>query len=68
MEVEYGSEVIDSNGKSLGTVNYVMRNTWTGEISKFIVRREAPERDLFVSVQDGCTKCYRECSFSWSFS
>ena len=52
MEVEYGSEVVDSNGKSLGTVNYVMRNTWTGEISKFMVRREAPEKDLFISIQD----------------
>jgi sporulation protein YlmC with PRC-barrel domain len=52
MEVEYGSEVLDSNGKSLGTVDYVMRNTWTGEISKFMVRRKAPDRDLFISVQD----------------
>lgn len=52
MEVKYGSNVIDSNSKSLGTVDYVMRNTWTGEISKFMVRRKAPERDLFILLQD----------------
>jgi len=52
MEVEYGSDVIDSNGKPLGTIDYVMRNTWTGEITKFMIRRKAPERDLFISLQD----------------
>ena len=52
MEIEYGVEVIDRNGKALGTVDYVIRNTWTGEISKFTVRREPPERELLFSLQD----------------
>ena len=50
MEIEYGAEVIDKNGKVLGTVDHLMRNTWTGEISKFAVRRK--DRDLFFSIED----------------
>ena len=52
MEIEYGAEVVDKNGKVLGTVDHLMRNTWTGEISKFVVRRGAPQTDLFISPQD----------------
>lgn len=52
MEIEYGAEVMDRDGKVLGTVDYVIRNTWTGEISKFMVRRESPDRGLFFSLQD----------------
>jgi len=52
MEIEYGAEVMDRNNKVLGTVDYVMRNSWTGEISKFMVRRKAPDRDLFFSPED----------------
>jgi len=52
MDLEYGATVVDRNGKALGTINHLVRNTWTGEISKFMVRRKAPERDLFLSPQD----------------
>ena len=52
MEIEYGAEVMDRNDKVLGTVAHVIRNTWTGEISKFMVRRKAPDRDLFLSPQE----------------
>ena len=52
MEIEYGAEVIDRNGKVLGTVDHLVRNTWTGEISKFMVRRKGPDRDLFFSIED----------------
>ena len=52
MEIEYGAEVIDRNGKVIGTVAHVIRNSWTGEISKFVVRRKAPDRDLFLSPED----------------
>jgi len=52
MQLEYGTEVIDRNGKILGTVGQVMRNSWTGEISKFIVHQETPSRDRFFSPQD----------------
>jgi len=52
MEIEYGAEVIDRDGKVLGTVNYVIRNSWTGEISKFMVRREPPDRGLLFSLEE----------------
>ena len=52
MEIEYGAEVMDRNNKVLGTVDYVMRNAWTGEISKFMVRRKAPDGDLFLSPEE----------------
>jgi sporulation protein YlmC with PRC-barrel domain len=52
MDIEYGAEVIDRDGKSLGTVDYVIRNSWTGEISKFMIRREPPASELLFSPQD----------------
>ena len=52
MEIEYGAEVMDRNGRVLGTVDHLMRNTWTGEISKFMIRRKAPDSDLLFSVED----------------
>jgi len=52
MEIEYGAKVIGRNGNVLGTVGYIIRNSWTGEISKFMVYRQAPKGDLFFSPQD----------------
>jgi len=52
LEIEYGAKVIDRNGKVLGTVDYIIRNTWTGEISKFMIRRKAPDRELFLSPEE----------------
>ena len=52
MEPEYGAEVVDQKGKILGTVAHLVRNAWTGEVSKFVVRREAPDKDLFLSTED----------------
>jgi len=52
MEIEYGAEVMDRDDKVLGTVAHVIRNSWTGEISKFVVRRKAPDRDLFLSPEE----------------
>jgi len=51
MAIEYGAKVIDANGEVLGTVDHLIHNTLTGEIKKFVVRRKAPEPDLFVSSQ-----------------
>jgi sporulation protein YlmC with PRC-barrel domain len=52
MEIEYGAEVKDKNGKALGTVNKVIRDSWTGEISKFQVSTELTELDPFVSPEN----------------
>jgi sporulation protein YlmC with PRC-barrel domain len=52
MELRFGNEVIDRNGKPLGTVDHLVRNTWTGEISKFVVRRKVLDKDLFLSAEN----------------
>jgi len=52
MEIDYGAEVRDKNGKVLGTVNKVIRDSWTGEISKFQVSTELTDLDLFVSPEN----------------
>lgn len=52
MEIPYGAEVVDKNGKVLGTVNHVVRDTWTGEVRKFMVRQKAPNTDLLLSPAD----------------
>ena len=52
MRIRYGARVFDKNNKPIGKVDHLMRNTLTGEISKFVVNREPPQKDLFLSPQD----------------
>jgi len=52
MQIDYGAEVKDKNGKKLGTVNKVIRDSWTGEVSKFQVSNEQSDIDLFISPKD----------------
>ena len=48
MEIEYGARVKDKNGKVLGKVNNIIRDTWTGEISKFQVTSVVISLLLFI--------------------
>lgn len=52
MNMEYGAQVVDKRGQVVGNVNYVMRNTWTGEIIKFKVRPKQPDKDLVLLPED----------------
>jgi len=52
MDIDYGAKVIDRDGEVLGTVDYVIRNSWTGEISKFRVSRDMPRSDLMLSPEE----------------
>ncbi len=52
MEIEYDTKVVDRNGKVVGVVDYIMRNTWTGEISKFMVRQSTLGKEVFFSAED----------------
>jgi sporulation protein YlmC with PRC-barrel domain len=52
MEPEFKAKVVDRDGKELGTVDHLVRDTWSGEIRKFVVRREEPEKDLFLTPED----------------
>ena len=51
MEIEYGATVVDEKGSTLGTVGRIIRDSWTGEVKKFVVRREAPDNDLFIAPE-----------------
>jgi hypothetical protein len=50
--VEYGAEVFDKNDKLLGTVNYIVKDAWTGETSGFKVSSEKTKSDLLISTKD----------------
>jgi sporulation protein YlmC with PRC-barrel domain len=52
MKIKPGAEVIDKNGKVLGSVDLVAHDGWSGEIRKFIVNRKPPEKDLFLATED----------------
>ena len=52
MEIEYGAEVVDKSGKVLGTIDHIIRDTWTGDIRKFMIRNKLPDKDLMFSPQD----------------
>lgn len=40
MDIEYGMTVVDKNDKSLGTVDHIVMDSWSGEPRKYIVRLE----------------------------
>ena len=68
MEIEMGCEVIDKNGKVLGTVDYIIRNSWTGEISKFMIRKKLPDKDLMFSPQDVLEATKSRIRINFSFN
>ena len=49
MDIEYGMVVVDKNNQTLGTVNQVILDTWSGEPRKFVVRQE--ESAFFFTPQ-----------------
>lgn len=52
MEIKYGAEVLDKTGKVLGTIDYIVRDTYTGDIREFKVNSDLVEADLFYSPED----------------
>ena len=52
MNIEYGLKVVDKNGKTLGTVDHIVLDTWTGEQRKFVIRRKEQDRDIFFSPEN----------------
>jgi len=49
MDVEYGMLVVDKNGKSLGTVDHIVMDSWSGEPRKFIVRLDDEVSAVYFS-------------------
>ena len=52
MDIEVGARVEDKNGRFLGSVKNVVRDSWTGEIKKFGCREGNLENTLFYSPED----------------
>ena len=52
MEVVNGARVVDQNGKDIGNVGEIIRDSWTGEIKKFMVKTENVLDELIYSVED----------------
>ncbi len=52
MEIKPGIQVVDKNGKVVGSVNHLARDGWSGEVKKFIVNRKPPDKDLFLTPDD----------------
>ena len=49
---QIGAEVVGKNGKSLGKIDYIIRDTWSGDIKKYIIYRKPPDTDLSFSPED----------------
>lgn len=49
MNLKYGVLVEDKNKKALGSIDHIVLDTWSGEQRKFVVRRDAPQSDIFFS-------------------
>ena len=52
IEIEYGAEVRDKTNKVVGTVNHVVRDTWSGKIGQFSVSTELTDTELFYTPKD----------------
>jgi hypothetical protein len=52
MDIEYGTLVVDGDDKVLGTVDYVIRNSWTGEVSKFRVNQNQSGSEFMCSPEN----------------
>ena len=49
---QFGLEVVDKNGRSLGKIDYIVRDSWSGDIKKYIIYRKHPDKDLSFSPDD----------------
>lgn len=49
MDIEYGMLVVDKNGKSPGTVDHIVMDSWSGEPRKFVVRLEDEVSAVYFS-------------------
>ncbi len=52
MDIEYGTLVVDKNGKSLGTVDHIVLDSWSGEPRKFVVRLEDEVSAVYFLPKD----------------
>ena len=49
---QFGVEVVDKKGRSLGKIDYIIRDSWSGDIKKYIIYRTRPDEDTSFSPDD----------------
>ena len=49
---QFGTEVLDKNGRRLGKIDYVILDTWSGDVKKYIVYRQPPDKDVSFAPDD----------------
>ena len=49
---QFGTEVVDKDGRSLGKIDYIIRDTWSGDIKKYIIYRQRPDEDITFTPDD----------------
>ncbi len=52
MELTVGIDVLDRYGKYIGTVDHLMRDTWSGEVKKYMVFRKEAGKDVVFKPKD----------------
>jgi hypothetical protein len=50
VEIEFGATVKDKNGTRLGTIDHIVRDSWSGDVRKFVVRQKELGNELFLSL------------------
>jgi|WetSurMetagenome_2_1015567.scaffolds.fasta_scaffold289458_1 hypothetical protein len=52
MDIMHGATVIDQDGKTIGNVDYIIRDAYTGLLKSFRVRTELVDPAPFFKVGD----------------
>jgi hypothetical protein len=52
IEIEYGMSVKDKNDKSLGKVDHIVMDTWSGEPRKYMVRLEDDVSAIYFTPEN----------------
>ena len=51
MGIDYGMSVVDKNNKTLGTIDHIVMDSWSGEPRKYIVRLEDEVSAVYFSPE-----------------
>lgn len=52
MDIEYGMSVADKNNKSLGAVDHIVMDAWSGEPRKYMVRLDDDVSAVYFTPQN----------------
>jgi len=52
MEIKYGMLVADVNNKTLGAINHIVMDSWSGEPRKFVVRLDDAVSAMYFAPEN----------------